>query len=113
MSQSFRPVKEIWNVHSSCFVESEELAALLHDLAARVGTASDEHEYGDNHAVCLEDGNKALNYVETDERFNAASFTDSLQEQGIVINKIDLTTLIDNVRGLAKQWRSSIGDQGE
>src|SRR5208282_2399676 len=29
MSQSFRPVKEIWNSHSSCFVESEELVALL------------------------------------------------------------------------------------
>ena len=50
MSQSFRPVKEIWNTHSSCFVEPEELIALLHDLAARVGTASDEHEYGENKA---------------------------------------------------------------
>jgi len=46
MSQSFRPVKEIWNVHSSCFIEPEKLIVLLHDLAARVGTASDEHEYG-------------------------------------------------------------------
>jgi hypothetical protein len=113
MSQSFRPVKEIWNVHSSCFVESEELIALLHDLAARVGTASDEHEYGDNKSVWLEGGNKVLNYIETDERFNAVSFTDSLQEQGIVSDKIDLTTLTDNLRGLAKQWRSSIGEQGE
>jgi hypothetical protein len=25
MSQSFRPVKEIWNAHSSCFVDPEEL----------------------------------------------------------------------------------------
>lgn len=47
MSQSFRPVKEIWNLHSSCFVEPEELTALLHDLAAKLGTASDEHDYGD------------------------------------------------------------------
>ena len=39
MSQSFRPVKEIWNAHSSCFVEPEELIMLLHDIAARVGTA--------------------------------------------------------------------------
>jgi hypothetical protein len=43
MSHSFRPVKEIWNMHSSCFVEPEESIALLHDLAARVGTASEEH----------------------------------------------------------------------
>ncbi|MFZ3265414.1 MAG: hypothetical protein WA172_15525 [Terriglobales bacterium] len=90
MSQSFRPVKEIWNMHSSCFIEPEELIALLHDLAARAGTASDEHEYGDNTAAWLEDGNKVLNYMEADERFNAASFKDSMEEQGIVINKDDL-----------------------
>jgi hypothetical protein len=36
-----------------------------------VGTASDEHEYGDNKAVWLEDGKKVLDYMEVDERFNA------------------------------------------
>ncbi len=113
MSQSFRPVKEIWNMHSSCFVESEELIALFYDLAARVGTASDEHEYGENKAVWLEDGKKVLDYIEADERFNAASFIDSLEEQGIVINKDQLTTLIHNMRSLAKQWRNSIGEHGE
>jgi hypothetical protein len=60
MSQSFRLVKEIWNTHSSCFVEPEELIALLHNLAARVGTASDEQACGDNKAVWLEDGSKVL-----------------------------------------------------
>ena len=114
MSQSFRPVKEIWNMHSSCFVESEELIALLHDLAARIGTASDEHEYGDKNAVWLGDGNKVLDYMEADERFSAASFKDSLEEQGILINKkSDLTSLIDNMRSLARLWRSSIGEHGE
>ncbi len=113
MSQSFRPVKEIWNMHSSCFVEPEELTSLLHDLAPRVGTASDEHEYKDNMAVRLEDGNKVLDYMEADERFNAASFKDSMEERGIVIDKNDLTTLIDNMRSLAKQWRNSIGEHGE
>ena len=113
MSQSFRPVQEIWNMHSSCFVESEELTALLHDLAARVGTASDEHEYGDNKAVWLEDGTKILDYIEADERLNAASFKDSLEEQGVVIDGDNLATLIDNMRSLAKQWRSSIGERGE
>jgi hypothetical protein len=98
MSQSFRPVKEIWNMHSSCFVEPGELIALLHDLAARVGTASDEHEYGDNKAVWLEDGNRVLDYMETDERFNAASFRDSLEEQGVVINKNDLTSAAKRFR---------------
>jgi hypothetical protein len=89
------------------------LIVLLHDLAARAGTASDEHEYGDNQVVWLENGTKVLDYVEADERFNAASFKDSLEEQGIVVNKNDLTTLIDNMRTLVKQWRSSIGEHGE
>jgi hypothetical protein len=113
MSQSFRPVREIWNMHSSCFVAPGELIVLLHDLAARVGTVSDEHEYGDNKAVWLEDGNKVLDYMEADERFNAASFKDSLEEQGIVINQNDLSILIENMRSLVKQWRNSIGERGE
>jgi hypothetical protein len=113
MSQSFRPVKEMWNLHSSCFIETEELTALLHDLAARVGTVSDEHEYGDNKAVWLEDGKKVLDYMELDERFNAASFKNGMEEQGVAINQNDLTTLIDNMRSLTKQWRSSIGERGE
>lgn len=113
MSRSFRPVKEIWNLHSSCFLEPEELIALLHDLAARVGTASEEHEYGENKAVWFEDGNRVLDYMGADERFNAASFKDSLEEQGVVVNKSNLTTLIDNMRSLTEQWRSSIGEYGE
>ena len=114
MSQSFRPVKEIWNMHSSCFVGPGELIALFHDLAARVGTASDEHQYGDKNAVWIEDGKKVLDYMEADERFSAASFKDSLEEQGILINKkSDLISLIDNMRSLARLWRSSIGEHGE
>lgn len=100
-------------MHSSCFVEPEELVALLHDLAARVSTASDEHKYGDNKAVWLEDGNKVLDYVAADERFNVASFTGSLEEQRIAVDKNDLSTLIDNMRSLVKQWRNSIGARGE
>ena len=113
MSQSFRPVKEVWNAHSSCLVEPEELIVLLHDLAARVGTASAEHEYEDKKAVWFEVGKKVLDYMEADERFNAASFKDSMEEQEVVIDKNDLTTLIDNMRSLVKQWRSSIGEHGE
>jgi len=113
MSQSFRVVKEIWNVHSSCFIEPEKLIVLLHDLAARVGTASDEHEYGDNTAVWFENGRKVLDYMEADERFSAAGFRDSMEEQGVVINQNKLANLIDNMRSSVKQWRSSIGEHGE
>jgi hypothetical protein len=113
MSQSFRAVKEIWNTHSSCFIEPEKLMLLLHDLAARVGTASDEHQYGDNQIVWLENGRKVLDYMEADERFSAASFKDSMEEQGIAVNENDLIALIDNMQSLSKQWRSSIGKHGE
>jgi hypothetical protein len=51
------------NAHSSCFIEPEKLIVLLHDLAARIGTASDEYGYGDNRAVRLENGRKALDYM--------------------------------------------------
>ena len=113
MSQSFRAVKEIWNVHSSCFIEAEKLIVLLHDLAARAGTASDELQYGDMQAVWLENGRKVLDYMEADERFSAASFRDSLEEQGIAVDKNDLITLIENMRSLSKPWRRSIGKHGE
>jgi hypothetical protein len=113
MSQSFRAVKEIWNMHSPCFVEPEKLIVLLHDLAARVGTASEEHEYGGNQVVWLENGRKILDYMEADERFSAASFNDSMEEQGIAVNRNDLITLIGNMRSLSKQWRRSIGKHGE
>jgi len=113
MSQSFRALKEIWNLHSSCFVEPAKLIVLLHDLASRVGTASDEHEYGENQVVWFENGRKVLDYMEADERFSAASFRDSLEEQGITVSQNDLIALIDNMRGLSKQWRSSIGKRRE
>ena len=113
MSQSFRAVREIWNAHSSCFIEPEKLIVLLHDLAARVGSASDEHGYGDKQVVWLENGRKVLDYMEADERFSAASFKDSMEEQGIAVNKTDLIALIGNMQSLSKQWRSSIGKHGE
>jgi hypothetical protein len=113
MNQCFRPVKEIWNTHSSCFVESPNLIILLHDLAARVGTASDEHSYGDNTAVWFEDGDKLLEYIERDARFNVASFRDSLEEQGILIDKDALDALLGNMRSMARAWRQSIGGHGE
>jgi hypothetical protein len=113
MSQSFRAVREIWNVHSACFIEPEKLIVLLHDLAARVETASDDYEYGDKQAVWLENGREVLDYIEADERFSAASFKDSMEELGIAVNKNDLISLIDNMRSLSKQWRRSIGKRGE
>ena len=78
-----------------------------------MGTASNEHEYGDNQVVWLENGRKVLDYMEADERFSAASFKDSMEEQGITVSKDDLIALIDNMRSLSKQWRSSIGKHGE
>jgi len=58
---------------------------LLHDLAARVGTSSDEHNYGDNTAVWFESGSRVLDYVRSDHRCNPESFKDSLEEQGVFV----------------------------
>ena len=113
MSQDFRPVKEIWNVHSACFVDPEVLTTLLHDLAARAGSASDERDFGDFRRIWFDDGNKVLEYIEADERFNTASFNDSLDEQSVSVDKNDLTALFDNMRTLVQQWRGSVGGHGE
>jgi hypothetical protein len=110
MSQKFRPVKENWNTHSSCFIEPDQLTTLVRDLAARVGTASDEHEYGDTKAVWFEHGAKVLEYIEADGRFNA---DDSLEEQVVTVNKDDLSNLLVNMRSLARQRRTTIGEHGE
>jgi hypothetical protein len=92
---------------------SGDVDRLLHDLAARVGTASEEHEYGHKPAVWLENGRKVLDYMETDERFSADSLKDGMEEQGIAVNKNDLMALLDNIRRLSKQWRSALGKHGE
>jgi len=113
MSKSFRPVKEIRGRHSGIFIEPEEFIALLHDLAARADTASDDFEYGDCKVVWIEEGSKALDYVEYDGRFNATSFHESLREQGIRVNKGDLKSLIKNMKAYAAEWRHLIGEDGE
>lgn len=113
MSQCFRPVKEIWNSHSSCFVEPKALITLLHDLAARVGTASDEHGYGDTTSVWLENGKKVLAYIQSDKRFCACSFKDSLEEQGVFVDEDALVPLLVNMRNLSEEWRESVGEHGE
>jgi len=113
MSQNFRPVTETWNAHSACFLEPEVLTTLLHGLAARVGSASDDRDCGDYTRVWFEDGNKVLKYIERDARFHADSFIDSLEEQGVTVNKDNLTALLGNMRTLVRQWRGSIGEHGE
>jgi hypothetical protein len=109
MSQGFRALNEIWNVHSSCFMEPEKLIVLLHDLAARVGTESDEHEYGNKQALWLENGRKVLDYMEAEEHFSEASSRTVWKDIGIAVNRDDLISLIDNMRSLSKQWRGSVG----
>jgi hypothetical protein len=113
MSQCFRPVKEVWNSHSSCFLEPKALITLLHDLAARADTASDEHNYGDNSAIWFEDGGKVLDYIRSDHRSNPESFKDSLEEQGVLVETDALVPLLANMQSLSDQWRDSIGEHGE
>jgi hypothetical protein len=48
-----------------------------------------------------------------DERFSAASFKASMEEQGIAVSRNQLTSLIENMQALSKQWRRSIGKHGE
>jgi hypothetical protein len=108
-----RPVQEIWGPHTAYFVERDQLITFLHDLAARVGTSSEGHEYGDVTAVWFENGQRVLAYIATDDRFNTSSFADSLEEQGVTINRSELDYLIGNVKQLATAWTRSLGPHGE
>ena len=86
----------------------------LHDLAGRNRQRpATNTKYGDNKTIWFDEGKKILDYLEAHDRFNAASFMESLEEQGVAINENDIAILIDNMRSLAKQWRSSIGERGE
>ena len=52
-----------------------KLITLLHDLAVRVGIASDEFNYGENIAVWFEDGKKILDCVLAGNAVMALSFS--------------------------------------
>ena len=86
---------------------------MLHDLAARADTASDENNYGDTTAVWFENGRKILDYVQSDPRFNADSLKDSLEEQGVFSEQHALVPLLANMQSLSDEWRDSIGEHGE
>jgi hypothetical protein len=54
-----------------------------------------------------------LDYIETDRRFNAESFRDSLEEQGVLVERYALAPLLANMQGLSDEWRDSIEEHGE
>ncbi len=110
---SFRPVQEIWGTNSACFIQSEELVAFFHDLAARIGTGSEDKTYGDQITIWFEDGSKVLDYIESDTRFSGSSFCESLAEQGLTVEADDLNSLVHNMKSLASCWRHSLGMHGE
>jgi hypothetical protein len=113
MSYTFRAVKETWYDAADCFVEPKAVVTLLHDLAARADTRSSERVYGDTVSVWFEHGKKVLDYVAKDRRFRAASFQDSLEEQGVAVEQADLAALIETMKTLAKPWRNAVGAHGE
>src|SRR6267154_17196 len=112
MGLSFRPVKETWNIFSPCFIEAEQLTKLLVALADRVDTNSHERFYGDNTAVWIEDGARVLEFIETDQSFDFDFVTTSLGE-GIEIDRGAINSLVENMKTLAAERRSSIGERGE
>lgn len=74
MSQSFRAVKELRNAAFVLLHRTEKLIVLLHDLATSLGPASDEHGYGDNQVVWLENSGKVLDYMEAHRTLQCGQF---------------------------------------
>jgi hypothetical protein len=107
MSLSFRPVREQWGECCSCFVDADELVRFLRRLADSLEIPSEHHNYADNVSVWIEDGNKLLDHVES-QQFTA---------QGLArltgLKAEALKPLVGNMKVLARKWRRSIGSNGE
>ena len=107
MSLSFRPVREQWGESCSCSVDADELVRLLRRLADSLDIASEHHNYADNVSVWIEDGNKLLDHLES-QQFTARCLA---RLTGLKVQA--LKPLIGNMKALAGKWRNSIGTHGE
>jgi hypothetical protein len=109
MSLSFRAVKEEWSEATDHFVEREVLLGILGDIAARVSSSYQEIEYGEVTSVWIEKGKEFLDYVGTDGRFNSASVSASLEENGFgAFNSGDLKILLQSMKNLVPKWLLSV-----
>jgi hypothetical protein len=113
MSTSLRPVKELWNEHTSCFIAHNEVITLFNDLASRAGTLCSETDYGNVTAIWIQDGKKLLDLIRSAPDFTAESLAKSLKDSGVEVDIDDLASLISNMRVLADSWYSSIDNWGE
>jgi len=57
---SFRPVKEVWGEHSSCFVDAGLMLRVLLAIAVEAGSHGEAHEYGDKTSIWVEEGANSL-----------------------------------------------------
>lgn len=110
MSTCFRPVKEIWGQHSSCFVTQDTLLLVLHEIATLSGSSSEAHAYGDKTSVWIEHGGKFLDFVGNKRAFTAERIARMLSLGANQLN--DLKFLVSTMQVLADEWRSSIDVHG-
>ena len=111
MSLSFRPVKEIWGEHSSCFVDADLMLRVLLTIAVEAGSRGETYEYGDKTSIWVEDGGKLLDFIRNERLFTAERIARTLGLNEVhYVN--DLKFLVSNMQILADKWRDSIDVHG-
>ncbi len=111
MSLSFRPVKEVWGEHSSCFVDADLMLRVLLAIAVEAGSHGEAYEYGDKTSIWVEEGSKVLDFISNERVFTAERIARAVGlKKARHLN--DLKFLVSNMQILADKWRDSIDTHG-
>ena len=112
MSNSFRPVQEIWGDHSSCFVDPDIVECIIGALAEDAGTIADRQDYGDFIVVWIQDGRRFLKFLRKQSAANLKqNFAPGFAHEHDA-DLADVESLLLNMHGLAGVWAKSLGDDG-
>jgi len=108
MSESFRPVLELWGEHSHRYVSTGALLKVLEAIAdhttepKHAGRYFEKCEYGEMENVWILFGQRFLNFLETRE-FSGAWLADHIGDSEESLS--DYSSLANNMKTLVPLWR--------
>ena len=116
MSLSFRPVREVWGEHTSNFVPSDTVVNILHEIACDFGRSPagmnfSETPYGEVTTVWIYEGGSFLYRLENMRSREREQHALALAEK-YDAEVADVEALLDNMHGLAKDWRKMLDTDG-
>lgn len=115
MALSFRPIREDWGDHSSCFITRDRLITVLEAIADHTIEADFQGRYfelsedaGGTVAWILR-GESFLHFLERPE-FTKQWLFDAIEANDITLE--DIASLVHNMQALASSWRSMLDGDG-